>query len=131
MLDAVQQGVESDLPYDEAPIPALVVNMVWIPFAEQVIGTAVHGMAEIVSRGVEGQFVEEVQVEVRLRANLFVGLCQDVECLAYERLIPPPGDAGPFEEERHRPHALMIIGLAARPALQDGDRPMPDKVVKF
>jgi len=67
LVEAVEQGVESDLRGDVATVTALIVEMRRIPFAEDVIGPAIDGMAVVVSAHVERQFVEQFQVELGLR----------------------------------------------------------------
>ena len=48
----------------EAAVAALVVEVVRVPFAEEVVGPLVGGMAEVVAARIEGQLVEQVGIEV-------------------------------------------------------------------
>ena len=66
VCDAVEQGVQRDLADDVAAIAALVVEMMRVPFAEDVIRPAIDRMAVVVGAHVNGQLVEQIEIELRL-----------------------------------------------------------------
>ena len=130
LVHAVEQGVERDLADDVAAIAALVVDVVRVPFAEDVVGPAVDRMAVIVGPHVQRQFVQQVQIELGLREQRRVGRFQDLQCRADEVVIAAPGRPGAADVQRHGPMAFVVVGFALRPRLQNGDRPIADEIVE-
>src|SRR5438132_14336875 len=115
MFHAIQESIQCDLPDDQSAEPALVVDVVRVPLPEQVIGTAVAGMAEVVGPRIDGKLVQQVHVEARFRPYLWIGLGENFEPPGDEIMIAAEGDSGPLDEDRQGPNSLVVLGLPLTP----------------
>ncbi len=66
LADAGQQGIERHLLHDEPAVATLVVDVVRVPLAEVIVGPLVDRVIEVVGPRVEGQLVQQLQIEVGL-----------------------------------------------------------------
>ena len=73
-LCACQQALEGDLPGDEPAKKALVVDVVRVPFAEAVVGPFVGGVSEVVATRIESVFVQQIEIEIGVGQERFVGV---------------------------------------------------------
>ncbi len=129
-IDPVEQAVESDLADHVAPIATAVVQVMRVPFAEDVIGPAVDRMAVVVGADVNGQLVQEVEVELCLGQQAGVGAAEDFEGLADDLLIRSTADAGTAQEQWHGAMAFVFVGFALRPSFQQGHGAVADVIVE-
>ena len=113
-VDALQQRIERDLAHDITTEAALVVQMMRIPLAEDVIGPAIDGMAMIVGPQIDGQFVEQLKIELCLGAKPGSALLSDVERASDEIVIRPLRHARPLEVQRQR--SMAFVRRTVRPA---------------
>ena len=111
--EPLPEPVEQELPDDEAAIACLVVEMMRVPFAEAVVGPFVGGMVEVVAARIEGQFVEQGRVEVRIGAIASGIVFENLERTFDESLILALRDADAADEQRDRPHPFVVVDLAA------------------
>ena len=81
IVHALQEGVQRDLADDVTAVAALIVDVVRIPFAEDVIGPPVDGMAMIVSAHVQGELVQQIR----------------------DRTAPRPASRGPYLSKSPKP----------------------------
>ena len=68
-FEPLTEALQRHLPNDKAAIVAIVVDVMWIPFAETIIGPLVGGMIEIIAARIEGQFVEQIEIEAGVRQD--------------------------------------------------------------
>jgi len=87
-------------------------------------------MAVIVGAQVQRQLVEQFGIERGVVQKRLGRGGQNVERLADQVRDSARGHAGPRRKQRQGPMALVIVGLALRPGLEDGNGPMPDEVVE-
>src|SRR5262249_28558803 len=104
--------------------------MMRVTFAKYVVWPAVRGVAVIVGARIECEFVEQSRIESCFVLDGGLGCGEDVQRLFDQRLIRSVPNAGAAEKERDRADSLMVIGLAARPGLQNGNWSMPHIIIQ-
>src|SRR5262249_54976641 len=127
---ALQQRVERDLARHIATKATLVVEMVRVPFTEDVVRAPIRRMSMIAGARIDRELVEQPWVESRLLLDGRLGGGKEVERELDEVLIAATSHARSAHEQRYRPHPLVVIRFPARPRLQNGDRPMADVVIE-
>ena len=95
-----EQRVERDLLQHEAAVAALVVDVVGIPLAEVVVGPLIDRMVEVVLPRVDGQLVEQIEVEPGLALDCRVGGQQDFLRQADQPFVAAGGHAHRADVER-------------------------------
>ena len=125
-----EQPVERVFADDEPAEPPVVVEVVRVPFAEDVVGPAVGRMVVVVGSRVQGQLVEQRRVELGVVEQVGVGRRDDFQRQPHDGLIRARSHTDAAQIERNRPEPLVIVHLARRPILQDGNRPIADEIVQ-
>src|SRR5262249_38055777 len=92
--NAAGQGSKTDLPDDVAAETSLVVDVVRVPFAEEVVRPLVGRMAVVVGARVEGEFVQNGWIETRRREQVPRGGVQDRKGARHQVGIAAGSDAG-------------------------------------
>src|SRR5262249_47724155 len=98
ILDAFEQGVKGYLANDVAAISALLVQVMRVPFTENVVWPPVGGMSVIVGARIEGKLIEKQRIEPRLVLDRGIGPGHDVQGALDNVVIRAPGDAGAPDE---------------------------------
>src|SRR5262249_20855736 len=109
----------------------LRIEMVRVPFPEDIIRPAVDGMAVIVGTRIKGQLIQEARIEVRLGKERWFCCFQNRQCLVDYIVIGSPRSTDPTNEKGNGTYPFMVILLPRGPRFQEADGPMPDIVVEL
>src|SRR5262245_128121 len=101
-----------------------------VPFTEAVVGPLVGGMIEVVRARIDGEFVEALQIEMRVEANELGRLLENLERTFDEIVILAMADADVAQVNRDGPQALVRVDFALVLILKDGHGPMADVIVQ-
>ena len=66
VIDSVFKNIKQRLTHDESAESALLIDVVWVPFAEEIIRAKVCGVGMIIATNIHGKFIEVVEIEIRL-----------------------------------------------------------------
>jgi hypothetical protein len=102
---------------DEAAMPAEGIEMMGVPFAEDVVRATIGRVVMVVWPRIEGEFIEERQFELGIFEHVGIGRRQDGKRLPDESLKSAGGDADAAQISRHRPKTLILIHFAGTTAL--------------
>ena len=119
------------MPYHQAAVETAVVDLVRIPFAEAVVRPLVGRVVVIVGARVERQFLQPVQVEVRVLVERPGSRPQILHRHRYQGRAASRRHAGAAQVQGDGAEFFVGIRLTARPAFQDRDGTVPDVVVEL
>ena len=126
----IEQRVENHLPHDEPAIATLQVDLIWIPFTEQIVGPLVRRMDVIVSPQIDCQFVELFQIEMGIGQQITRHFAKQFEDALDQVVILPMRHTRSPQEDRQRSKPFVGIWLRLSAVLQDGDRSIAKEVVQ-
>ena len=125
-----RQGVEHDLLQHEPAIAPLAVEVVRVPLAEMVVRPLVHRMVKIVLPRIDGQLVDQVDIEPGFGGDRPIGRAEDFQRLGDQPLVAAGADADSADEQRNRPDPFMFVGFDPPRRPQGRHRAMADEVVQ-
>ncbi len=108
-----------------------IVQMVGVPLAEDVIRPAIDGVPLVVLPRVNGELIQQFQVQARVCENRRVSRAQNVERLGNQVVKRAERHAGAADIERNRPQSLVRVRLALGSRFKDGDGSVADIVVEL
>ena len=131
MLDARRQHVQRHLLHDKPAVATLVIDVVWIPLAEVVIGPLVDRMIKIVGPRVERKLVQQLGIEMSFSQQGRIRAPKDFKRSGNEPFVAAGALSHVANVQRDRADPLVPIRLDPLLGAQHGDGPMADVVVQF
>ena len=125
LLQPMPDGLQRRLLNDEPPRAAGVVQSVHVPLAEEIIGTPVHRMVEIVRPRIQGQFVELIQRNHGVEEYRRLGL-PSISRPLRPAPIRPDGRPRAADVQRDRPDPFLDIRFDFLLRLQDRHGPISE-----
>ena len=126
-----EDSVERCLLDDHPPVAAAVVDPRGIPEAEEIVGAARRGVQEVEGAGIDGQLLEEREVEVGLLQKRRRRGGEDLDRPGHEVAVAAVRGARPSDVERDRPDPLVRIGLREPAVFEDGHGPPADVIIEL
>src|SRR5713226_2362714 len=98
-MHPIEERIQHNSANHKPPKPSLVIEMMRVPFTENVVSRPAGGMALIIGSWIQSQLIEQIQIERRLGQNARIGRSKNLNHPLNKRLIAPPGRAGPANIE--------------------------------
>ncbi len=114
----------------KSPIAALVVESMWVPLAEMMIGPLVCRMVEVVSPRIDRQLVEQLRIEPGGFEHGRIGVTQQFKPPGNDFVVAPGGHSRAGDKPRDWSHPLLRIGLDLLGRVQHCHGAITEKIVQ-
>ena len=126
----VEQRIDDDSSDHEPSIVSFDVDLMRIPFSEQIVCSFIDGMRVIVSSRIQRQFVELCKIEVGIREHFLRDFGEQLKGLLDQRFVRTRCDAGIAKVKRPGPNTLVRVQVHLATVFKNCDGTVSDKIIQ-